>query len=151
MGTVTVATAPAPRIGAGRLASALLRPRGQGPSEQMPLTFAEIPRHHSRISLRLWRVVPSGPQWLYTYAGTLDHAVLGTVMQTIRRLTESIPGEWIVDVLVVGVDHRLLRAMQDDLQDLRRHGVQPSLRHPPRRRRWLRRRAAVADAMPLLH
>lgn len=117
----------------------------------MRLPLTKIPRHHPRISVRLWRFVPSGPQWLYTYAGALDVAVLGTVMQTIRRLTDSIPGEWVVDVLVAGIDQELLRAVQDDLHELSRRGIQPCVRHAPRRRRWLRRRAAVADAMPLLH
>jgi hypothetical protein len=117
----------------------------------MPTTLVQLPHPGaSRISLRLWRFVPSGPQWLYTYAGTIDHVVLAIVMQTIRRLTEAVPGEWVVDVLVIGVEHGLLRAMQDDLHDLRRNGVQPSLRQAPRLHRWLRRRAA-ADTPSLLH
>ncbi|HSP99962.1 MAG TPA: hypothetical protein VL049_22285 [Candidatus Dormibacteraeota bacterium] len=119
----------------------------------MRLSFAHRrpqPRAN-RISLRVWRYVPSGPQWLYTYAGTIDHVVLGTVMQTIRRLTEAVPGEWFVDVLIVGVEHALLRAMQDNLHALRDNGVQPCLRHAAPRRTWLRRNPAALDAPPLLH
>ena len=119
----------------------------------MPLSIAQISPHSrsNRISLRVWRFVPSGPQWLYTYAGVIDHVVLGTVMQTIRRLTEAVPGEWVVDVLIVGIEKSLLRAMQDDLHALRGNGVQPHLRHAPHRRGWLRRDAALAEPPPLLH
>lgn len=105
----------------------------------------------NRISLRVWRFVPSGPQWLYSYAGVIDSAVLGNVMQTIRRLIEAIPGEWIVDVLVIGVDHALLRAMQDDLHAMRDSGVQLCLRHVAPRRTWVRRAPAPLDSTPLLH
>jgi hypothetical protein len=130
-------------------ASLLLGAFHHGSTGHMPATFAMFQRPRaSRISLRVWRFVPDGPQWLYTYAGAIDHVVLGTVMQTIRRLTEAVPGDWIVDVVVVGVEHGLLRAMQDDLHDLRRHGVQPCLRHAPHP--WLRRRI-VAATPPLLH
>ena len=153
MGCVTVAVARTHQIGARTLALWLLKP-GKRSEQQMAQTVAKIPRHHSsRISLRVWRFVPSGPQWLYTYSGTIDHAVLGTVMQTVRRLTAAIPGEWVVDVLVVGVEHGLLRAVEDDLHDLRRRGVHPLLRHAPRLRRWLPRRVTSVDATPppLLH
>lgn len=117
----------------------------------MSLSFVHHRPRPNRISLRVWRFVPGGPQWLYTYAGAIDRAVLGSVMQTIRRLTEAVPGEWIVDVLIVGVDHGLLRAMQDDLHALRDNGVQPCLRHARRRGAWMRRRTTAADAPPLLH
>lgn len=119
----------------------------------MALALTKLPRRRpSRISLRVWRFMPNGPQWMYTYAGAIDAVVLGTVMQTIRRLTEAVPGEWVVDVLVVGVEHGLLRAMQDDLHDLRGQGVQPCLRHAPRPRPWLRPQSVVdADPPPLLH
>lgn len=119
----------------------------------MRLSFGQHRAHPraNRISLRVWRFVSSGPQWLYTYAGVIDHVVLGTVMQTIRRLTQAVPGEWIVDVLIVGVEHELLRAMQEDLHDMRGHGVQLCLRHAPRRRPWLRRAPAPLDTPPLLH
>jgi hypothetical protein len=130
-------------------ASLLLGAFERGWTGHMPVTYASFPRPRaSRISLRVWRFVPDGPQWLYTYAGAIDHVVLGTVMQTIRRLTEAVPGDWLVDVVVVGVEHGLLRAVQDDLHDLRRHGVQPSLRHAPHP--WLRRRVAAASPR-LLH
>ena len=105
----------------------------------------------NRICLRVWRFASGGSQWLYTYSGAIDHAVLGTVMQTIRRLTEAVPGEWIVDVLIVGVEHELLRAMQADLQAMRPNGIEPRLRRLPRRRAWLRRHAAASAAPPLLH
>jgi hypothetical protein len=105
----------------------------------------------NRISLRVWRFIPGGPQWLYTYAGVIDHVVLGTVMQTIRRLTQAVPGEWIVDVLIVGVEHALVRAMQDDLHAMRGHGVQSCLRHARRRSSWLPQRPTSSDAPPLLH
>lgn len=119
----------------------------------MALSLTKLSRRRpSRISLRVWRYVPSGPQWMYTYAGAIDDAVLRAVMQTVRRLTEAVPGEWVVDVLVAGVEHGLLRTMQDDLRDLRGRGVQPCLRHAPRPRPWLRRQSVVdADPPPLLH
>lgn len=118
----------------------------------MRLPFDHPPRlRANRISLRVWRFVADGPQWLYTYAGTVDHAVLGNVMQTIRRLTEAVPGEWIVDVLIIGVERALLRAMQDDLQALRGNGVHPCLRQVSPPRAWLRDAVAALDTPPLLH
>jgi hypothetical protein len=118
----------------------------------MALPFARIPTTDpSRISLRVWRWVPSGPQWLYTYAGTIDHAVLGTVMQTVRRLTEAIPGDWVVEVVVTGLECGLLRAMQDDLHALRDQGVRPLLHRAPRLCGWLGGRAAAVAAPPVLH
>ncbi|MFN8640933.1 MAG: hypothetical protein U0802_04455 [Candidatus Binatia bacterium] len=117
----------------------------------MAPTVTRIPRRRPRISLRVWRYVAGGPQWLYTYAGSVDAVVLCTVLQTIRRLTEAIPGEWIVDVLAIGVEHGLLQAMQADLHDMRRHGVQPLLRHAPGLPSWLRRRAAAVETAPQLH
>jgi hypothetical protein len=107
----------------------------------------------NRINLRVWRFVATGPQWLYTYAGPIDDVVLGTVMQTIRRLTEAVPGEWLVDVLIIGIENPLLLAMQEHLHAMRRHGVQPYVRHAPApRRAWLRRDdTALAELPPLLH
>lgn len=118
----------------------------------MSLPFADHPSRlrPKRISLRVWRFVADGPQWLYTYAGAVDHAVLRNVMQTIRRLTEAVPGDWVVDVLTIGVDGALLRAMQDDLQALRGNGVHPCLRHATPRT-WVGRRAVTHESPPLLH
>ncbi|MBX3025220.1 hypothetical protein KF840_09945 [bacterium] len=117
----------------------------------MRLSLVHHQPHTNRVSVRVWRLASGGPQWLYTYAGTIDQGVLGSVMQTIRRLTEAVPGEWIVDVLIVGIDHGLLRAIQDDLHALRDKGVQPCLRHARRRGAWMRRPASPAGAPPLLH
>ena len=121
----------------------------------MPLSIAKTAPHAraNRITLRLWRFVASGPQWLYTYAGPIDDVVLGTVMQTIRRLTEAVPGEWLVDVLIIGVETPLLHTMQEDLHAMRGHGVQPYVRHAPAQRRtWLRRDDTALTELPtLLH
>jgi hypothetical protein len=122
-------------------------------SEHMRLPFPHQPPAHrvNRICLRVWRFVAGGPQWLYTYSGAVDHAVVGNVMQTIRRLTQAVPGEWIVDVLIIGVEHGLLRTIQADLQAMRPQGIEPRLRHLRRRRAWLARQAATSAAPPLLH
>lgn len=117
----------------------------------LSLTTNSTPPNTSRICLRVWRWLPSsGPQWLYTYSGAIDHAVLGSLMQTVRQLTAAVPGDWLVDVAVTGLERGLLRAVRDDLHDLRQHGVHPLLRRVPRLRRFRIRRAA-ASAAPLLH
>lgn len=100
----------------------------------MPLTLTgiPIPSPADRISVRVWRWLPSNEaQWLYTYSGTVDLAVLSSLMQTVRQLTDSVPGEWRVDVIVIGGQHGLWRAVRDDLHALR-PGVRPLLRRLPR-------------------
>ena len=119
----------------------------------MPLSLTRIslPPVPSRISLRVWRWLPSsGPQWLYTYSGALDHTVLGNLMQTVRQLTAAVPGDWLVDVAVTDLERGLLRAVRDDLLELRDRGVRPVLRRVPLGRRW-RARAAAPPAATLLH
>ena len=119
----------------------------------MPLSLTRIslPPVPNRISLRVWRWLPnSGAQWLYTYSGTLDHAVLGNLMQTVRQLTAAVPGDCLVDVAVTDLERGLLRAVRDDLLELRDRGVRPVLRRLPRLRRW-RARAAASTPAPLLH
>lgn len=122
-------------------------------TERMRLPFRQ---HHptlraNHISLRVWRFVASGPQWIYSYAGAIDQVVLGTVMQTIRRLIEAVPGEWIIDVMIIGVERPLLRVMHDQLQALRGHGAQPCLRRLPGRRAWVRLPSAHLAPPSLLH
>lgn len=120
----------------------------------MPLSLTRIslPPVPSRITLRIWRWLPSnGAQWLYTYSGTLDHAVLGTLMQTVRQLTAAVPGDWLVDVAVTDLERGLLRAVRDDLLALRERGVRPVLRRVPRLRRRWRARTAAPPAATLLH
>ena len=112
----------------------------------LSLTRNSLPPVPSHISLRVWRWLPSsGAQWLYTYSGTLDHAVLGNLMQTVRRLTAAVPGDWLVDVAVTDLERGLLRAVRDDLLELRERGIRPVLRRLPRLRRW---RADRADSPP---
>jgi hypothetical protein len=88
----------------------------------------------TRISVRVWREVAGVPQWLFTYAGAIDAAVLGAVMQHVRRLTSAVPGEWTVEVIGSGLEGGLLIAVQDRLGDLRRRGLRPRLAHVPRLR-----------------
>jgi hypothetical protein len=88
----------------------------------------------TRISVRVWRIVAGAPQWLFTYVGAIDDAVLRAVMQHVRRLTAAVPGEWTVEVIGAGLEGGLLHAVQNDLGDLRRNGLRPHLAHAPRRR-----------------
>ncbi|MDX2166217.1 MAG: hypothetical protein SF182_04115 [Deltaproteobacteria bacterium] len=106
--------------------------------------------------MRVWRVVAGVPQWLFTYAGAIDDAVLRAVMQHVRRLTSAVPGEWNVEVVGVGLEGGLLHAVRSDLTDLRRSGLRPYLGHARRpralRRALLARRAQSSPSTStLLH
>ncbi|MEO8604241.1 MAG: hypothetical protein ABI629_16820 [bacterium] len=85
----------------------------------------------TRISVRVWRIVAGAPQWLFTYAGAIDDAVLRAVMQHVRCLTTAVPGEWTVEVIGADLHGGLLHSVQNDLGDLRRSGLRPRLAHAP--------------------
>lgn len=126
-------------------------------SEQLPLPFTNLPSVPlaSEITVRVWRTVAGAPEWLFTYAGAVDRAVLRAIMQHVRRLTAAVPGEWTIDVVSMELDRRLLRAVRDDLGALRRRGLRPQLASAPRPRPELRAALAAfalaGAAPPLLH
>jgi len=83
----------------------------------------------TRISVRVWRLVAGKPQWLFTYAGAVDDAVLGAVMQHVQCLTSAVPGEWTVEVIGADPHGGLLHTVQHDLGHLRRRGLRSRLAH----------------------
>ncbi len=125
--------------------------------EQMSLPFTDLPSTPlaSEITVHVWRTVAGAPQWLFTYAGGVDRAALRAIMQHVRRLTDAVPGDWVIDVVGMELDRRLLRAVRDDLGALRRRGLRPQLARAPRPRPELRAALAAfalaSDPPPLLH
>jgi hypothetical protein len=121
------------------------------------MTYPLADRPHAwpratHISVRVWRLVAGAPQWLFTYAGEIDDAVLRSVMQHVRHLTSAVPGEWTVEVVGIGLEGGLLHAVRSDLTDLRRIGLRPYLGHARRSRSGRRAlRSRRRHARPTLH
>ena len=86
------------------------------------------------VSVRVWRLVAGAAEGLFTYAGDADADIFHAVMQHVRQLTTAVPGDWCIEVVGSGLDGALLRAVEDDLVEMRRSGIRSRLALAPRLR-----------------
>jgi hypothetical protein len=95
-------------------------------------------RRRAKIAVRVWRRTSGRPQFLFMFVGRVDEDGVALVMQQVRRLIDTVPGSWRIEVHAVGLDGSLLREVKAALAEMQRTGTPARLAHRPRLRPELR-------------
>jgi hypothetical protein len=90
----------------------------------------DISPRATRFSVRVWRRVAGTQQWLFSYAGAIDDAVLGAVMQHVQRLTSTVPGRWTVEVVGADAHGGRLHPVPHERGHIRRRGRRARVAYP---------------------
>lgn len=97
---------------------------------QHPLHTARQPAAAMRVTV--WRVLDQRVEWIYTYAGDVDSAVIESVLAHVVRFAEAVGGACCVEVVATGLGPHLLHLLKDGVRDLRRRGLLARLALIPR-------------------
>jgi hypothetical protein len=77
--------------------------------------------------IRLWRMLDGRVDWIFTFSGCGDGALLEHVLDVVRRLIGAMAAEWYLEVLASGASRQDLADLDETVAELRHHGVHPQL------------------------